>query len=385
MASLYKRGKTFWVSYTENGKRKQRSLKTDNPRLAEQLQKQIEVDLERGIFVTPSKTPLPELIETFLRQRQADLGGLSHSSYLNDLSRLRVIFGRITPSLESNAQPAPRKSQTLQISHLEEITPDLLREYLADRALLDGCSPATVNADREIVHRLFQFAIDTGRYTPVNPAVPNPVSKVKRVKKPEQPIRYLNAQQITEQLEALENHPQLLAMVATLILAGLRREELVWLTPVDVLLKKGLIHIRAKTVDGKTWAPKTRKNRIVPISSRLRSYLDSYTDSVNGPWLFPSPDSGGWWRPDSFYRYLRQHNTAAGLEWSSLDYRHTFGSQLAQKGVSLLKIAKLMGNTYQVAERHYAALVPERIDVDFDIDVQEEERPDNIIPFRQPG
>jgi hypothetical protein len=37
----------------------------------------------------------------------------------------------------------------------------------------------------------------------------------------------------------------------------------------------------------------------------------------------------------------------------------TFGSQLAQNGVSLYKISTLMGNSPEICRRHYAALVPE--------------------------
>ena len=46
---------------------------------------------------------------------------------------------------------------------------------------------------------------------------------------------------------------------------------------------------------------------------------------------------------------------------SCLDYRHTFGSQLAMKGESLYKISKLMGNAPETCRRHYAALVPESL------------------------
>ena len=47
---------------------------------------------------------------------------------------------------------------------------------------------------------------------------------------------------------------------------------------------------------------------------------------------------------------------------------HTFGSQLAQKGESLYKISKLMGNSSEICRRHYAALIPEemRDTVEFD-------------------
>ena len=41
--------------------------------------------------------------------------------------------------------------------------------------------------------------------------------------------------------------------------------------------------------------------------------------------------------------------------------RHTFGSQLAQKGESLYKISALMGNSPDICRRDYAALIPEQM------------------------
>ena len=41
--------------------------------------------------------------------------------------------------------------------------------------------------------------------------------------------------------------------------------------------------------------------------------------------------------------------------------RHTFGSQLARKGMSLLKIARLMGNSPLIASKHYINLAPEEM------------------------
>jgi integrase len=56
------------------------------------------------------------------------------------------------------------------------------------------------------------------------------------------------------------------------------------------------------------------------------------------------------------------------MPWGCLDFRHTFGSHLAQKGESLYKIAELMGNSPEICRRHYAALIPElmRDTVEFD-------------------
>ena len=65
--------------------------------------------------------------------------------------------------------------------------------------------------------------------------------------------------------------------------------------------------------------------------------------------------------PDNFSRDLRNANMKAGLRWTCLDYRHTFGSQLASKGESLFKISALMGNSPEICRRHYAALIPETL------------------------
>ena len=66
-------------------------------------------------------------------------------------------------------------------------------------------------------------------------------------------------------------------MVATLIYACLRREELLWLMPDDIDWYPdtfGLIRVRAKTIGDESWQPKTKVNRAVPIRSSLRHYLD---------------------------------------------------------------------------------------------------------------
>lgn len=60
--------------------------------------------------------------------------------------------------------------------------------------------------------------------------------------------------------------------------------------------------------------------------------------------------------PDNSSADLRNANAAASLKWGCLDRRHTFGSQLAQAGVSLYKISQLMGNSPDTCRRHYAML-----------------------------
>jgi integrase len=125
--------------------------------------------------------------------------------------------------------------------------------------------------------------------------------------------------------------------------------------------QNGMIRVRAKTVQGESWAPKTGINRAVPVSKALRAFLENYNARPSiGNWYFPSP-KGKRYDPDNFSSELREINREKSLKWSCLDFRHTFGSQLAKTGQSLYKISKLMGNSPEICRKHYAALMPEEM------------------------
>jgi integrase len=148
------------------------------------------------------------------------------------------------------------------------------------------------------------------------------------------------------------------------IYGGLRRPEALWLTPADLDWNRepALIRIRAKRIEDRFWQPKTGQERSVPVSTSLRPFLEAYRAAgLSGKtWLFPSP-RGLRWHGDNFTHRLQALNQAAGLPWSCMDFRHTFGSQLAMKGESLYKISALMGNSPEVCRRHYVALVTENM------------------------
>jgi integrase len=107
----------------------------------------------------------------------------------------------------------------------------------------------------------------------------NPAARVDRYKERAPEIRFHTLRQVGEQLDALSENLQLQAMVATLIYVGLRREELLWLTHDDLGVSAGThgpIRVRAKTIGGDSWQPRTKRNRAVPMSSRLRLCLDKW-------------------------------------------------------------------------------------------------------------
>jgi integrase len=98
---------------------------------------------------------------------------------------------------------------------------------------------------------------------------------------------------------------------------------------------------------------------VVPISKALRSYVDQYVrPESEAVWFFPSPKESRW-DGNNFAQALAKVNKANEFPWTCLDYRHTFGSQLAMKGESLYKISTLMGNSPEICRKHYAAILPE--------------------------
>ncbi len=373
MASLIRRGSVYFVAWYEGGKKRRKSLRTDCRQLAQERLRRFESARFRGEAdgALPTRTPIGEVVAAYIEHMRSHR---PERSVQRDLSYLREAFGECCPALVLSSsrakkcrdrrlpEDARRKLWPIAAPAFEEISTIAIAEFIAERVRARGLAPKTANRYREVVCKVFNWAIRTGHVR--MPMDRNPGSRVTRYRESAPEIRYLTLEQIAEQLDALRARPQLRAMVATLIYAGLRREEIVWLREEDWLRQtpqapNGLLRIQAKTIEGEHWQPKTKKNRAVPLSQSLRRELEGYMPSPSDHgWLFPSPQ-GTRWDKDNFSKTLRAANQAEGLPWACLDYRHTFGSQLAQRGVSLYQIATLMGNSPDICQRHYAALVPE--------------------------
>ncbi|MFA9477742.1 tyrosine-type recombinase/integrase [Phycisphaerales bacterium AB-hyl4] len=383
MACLKKRGTTYYAQYYVGKKQRRVSLKTDSYQVARAKLREIENRLAQGDDnPLPTKTPIADLLQAYAEHVRTHKTPKSAQA---DVYYLREMFGPVcdalkitsrTPSAKARKRkPKPGQDRrvrppVVEAAFVEAITTADLSEFIDAKVRRTGIAPKTANRYREITCRMFNWATETGRIR--LPQDKNPAAAVPRYKERAPEIRFLTLPQIDEQLHALRFKPQLQAMVATLIYAGLRREELLWLTMEDMDFRRGtsgghgLIRIRAKTIGSRSWQPKTKRNRAVPISRALREHLDRYTPPASDHgWYFPSP-YGTWWDPDNFSADLRDANKDAGLPWTCLDFRHTFGSQLAQNGVSLYKIATLLGNSPEICRRHYAALVPELISSEID-------------------
>ncbi len=379
MANIFRKpgNAVWWVTYYHCGKRIRHSLKTTDQRLAMKKLRKLEGEMVTGQLESKTTTPVAEFLEQFASHLASTR---TRKSYKNEISYLRVFFGPVCEALKPGSsrnirygerQPKEVLDQFeghhVEVKTLEQLTANLMGDFISRRITVDGISPKTANRMREVLHLMFNYAIRQHGFRSLDRRFPNPVDALPRRREEEPVIRFLTLDQIDQQFRVLDHDLTLKTMVAVLIYAGLRREEVMWLTPADVDFKTDMIRVCKKTVGDETWWPKTRRNRRIPISRALRQILDAYRPSVGSTWFFPSPRRHRW-QPDNFSQALRAINWTNGLPWGCLDYRHTFGSQLAMKGESLFKISELLGNSPEICRRHYAALVPEemRDSVEFD-------------------
>ena len=300
MASIWKRGKTYYARYYVGGRQKALCLGTSSYPIAKEKLRQLESKLAMGFEIpVQTKTPLVEVVGAYVVHMRSTK---TRNSIKSELYYLRDMFGPICAELESVSPEKISKSRDrhFDAQFIEEIkTPDIVA-FLTSRMQTRGLAPKTGNHYRGILSRLFSWAMT--QYGVKMPNGGNPAAKVERYRERARTIRFLTLAQINEQLETLAPDPLVQTMVALYIYAGLRREEALWLTHKDVNLragKYGVIYVQAKTVDGEFWEPKTKVNRVVPISRTLRGYLDNYEAMI-----VPGVDAGrevhqGLWRSRS--------------------------------------------------------------------------------------
>jgi integrase/recombinase XerC len=233
---------------------------------------------------------------------------------------------------------------------LEAVTPDQAQGFLD--GLLSKVTPARRNRALIMCNRFYKWAVRTRR------ATDNPFDGIKLLKEVRaSDIAYCTREERDRVIGLAKAAGQADWLAVPLALyAGLRRGEAYRVDWRDVNLATRRLAVPTS---------KTKRPRRVPINSALLAMLLEVPETGRRGLVAPAPDGCGS-AVDRATTLAKTIRRLAGAEPNPVParligwnvFRHTFGSLLAQAGVSLDKICAWMGNTPEVCRRHYAEFVP---------------------------
>ncbi|MEI9477296.1 MAG: tyrosine-type recombinase/integrase [Deltaproteobacteria bacterium] len=325
MASIYKRGRVWYIAYMETGKQVYKSLKTADEKLARFLKKEFEVKLRRNEVKTEKRIS----VEVFCKEYDQDVIYRKKSTNTADSCRVREFL-------------AAHGKKTINSINREDIRSFLHR--------FESKSPKTYNEAIGIIKRFFRPAVERGYI------LKNPAEGFHRRKVPQTLPRFLTDEEY-QPLEDLSLVEGIFPMVVTARYTGLRLAELLHLEWQDFDWERKLVRVLNKPKYEHT--VKNYQVRVVPISEELRDKLLPYIREEGI--CFPCP-SGGPYKHEGPRRSLRRiiddSKLREGRRMGWHDFRHTFASRLAQQGVSLYKICKWLGHSDFKTTQIYAHFAP---------------------------
>lgn len=233
---------------------------------------------------------------------------------------------------------------------VREITPSDIREYRQYMQLQLRLAASSVNRRLAAIKAFLRWAVESGKITG------NPANNIKLISKQKLSPRWLEKRDIyalereaerncqnarTSAAKFLAERDQ--AILILLMNTGLRISELCALDLADVTLseRKGSVIVRSG---------KGEKQRTIPLNDvsrkALRSWLDvrgNTNEDLNSP-LFRDR-VGQRITTSGVHRRLAELGRRAGVELHAHLLRHTFAKRLVDSGVSLEKVATLMGHS----------------------------------------
>jgi hypothetical protein len=173
MASLVKRGKTYYLQWRLGKKIKRKSLQTTSYQLAKEKLRRFESAQLRGEEnPLPTQTPMPEILTRYVEHIRAVK---TPKSAQTDIYYLRQMFGPICEALQITSRKPSRKAMkrppkppqdrrfkmsTIEIKYLEQITTKDVADFISSHVRSRGLAPKTANRYREIVNRVFNWAME---------------------------------------------------------------------------------------------------------------------------------------------------------------------------------------------------------------------------------
>lgn len=317
MASIFLRGKTWFIQYYRNGQKTVRTLKTQDKQVAKFEKNKIENAIVSGTSTLPKpNTAIQDIFDEYQKYSQTRK---SKDQVKVQASYLKYYF------------------EWAQVFTIGQITKKSMEEYLGHRLSSKTFKVSSANNALTVLKAFLNFSIERGYLNQ------NPLKSLRKIAEDKLPPRFLTKDEIFKVLESAKGE-MVYPMIATAIYTGMRLGELKRLEWKDVDLKEKRITVRYA---------KSKKFRIIPLHSSLE-YILTYLTQKDDQKIF---------NVVNIRRVFRRIKIAVGipeLGWHT--FRHTFISHLIMSGVDLPTAAKLAGHADITTTMIYTHLTRTHID-----------------------
>ncbi len=344
LSNLYKRGRVYHYQSSSGVGRVRCSLGTSDSKTASRLANRVTfaiADGPRSPVWSELKTALP--LSSFKRLTNGVVPDgpkaltVVEQAFLDHTDR-RQKLGQIGLDAKRNYDRSTKlffdRALEAGLKTVDELTPEFVESHLLWRKesiQVKGGSGRGIITDVVILSALFDFAVGEG-WIPKTPLKYKP--KVPAIEKAVQPFS-------DEEMMALEASPKSgeeKVVFAVFRHTGLRCSDVASLLWSAFDFKDCTLRWRTA---------KRGKLVEIPLGQQFRSVL--CPSKIEGePRLFPGMTEA------KLYRMVRKWGEAAGVEnCHPHRFRHYFVCRLLAKGASLFDVAKLIGDTHQVVDKHY--------------------------------
>lgn len=202
----------------------------------------------------------------------------------------------------------------------------------------------TVNFEVSTLRTFFYYLINERGL-----GMENPCSRFKKLRDARSLGRSRPPTYSQEELDALFLHCDEFerAVFATLLLTGLRKKELYFLTWNDVDLKTATLRVSGEGKVG--FSPKDYEERVIPTPPDLLEILRGLPRRAF--WVFPNRNGN---RLNHLLRRLKTIADRASIASATLHkFRHTYATRLLEEGADIVTVQKLMGHSDIETTRKY--------------------------------
>jgi site-specific recombinase XerD len=327
---MFKRSGIWWTCISHNGRKIQKSLETSDKKLAKTIEAKIRTEIVEGKYyerLIGQRKTFKDMMDRFMKDYAPTVSTNTQEGYKYYLKNLNRFFGN--PGLMT-------------------ITPKIVTKYKLYRRD-NGASPSTVNRELYMLSKAFNLAVKEWEWLK-----DNPVSRVQKEREHNEVDRWLTED---EERRLLGNSPDWLREIIVFALnTGLRQDELLSLEWCRVNLQRKTIIIQ-----------KTKNNRpnTLPLNSIALNVLlkkhECKVRSLKNDLVFSSQAGTKIGKRNLIRAFAQALEKAEIKDFTFHCLRHTFATRLAQNGVDIYKIAKLLNHKDLKNTQRYSHHCPESL------------------------